>query len=232
MEPGVGAMQLVSNAPWIPAWGIGYRVGIDGISLVMVLLTTVLMPLSVLASWRYITTRERGFYALMLTLLTGLVGVFIALDMFLFYVFFELMLIPMYFIIGIWGGTNRLYAAIKFFIYTMAGSLLMLVAIVVLVWKVQSATGAAVVLLRPPAGARQRGRLRRALAVRGVRAGLRDQGADLPVPHLAARRPRRGADRRQRAAGGRHAQDRDLRLPALRQCRSSPRWRSVRRSAP
>ena len=78
--------------------------GIDGISLVMVLLTTVLMPLSVLASWRYITTRERGFYALMLTLLTGLVGVFIALDLFLFYVFFEVMLIPMYFIIGIWGG--------------------------------------------------------------------------------------------------------------------------------
>jgi NADH-quinone oxidoreductase subunit M len=141
LEPGVGAMQLVSNTPWIPAWGIGYRVGIDGISLVMVLLTTVLMPLSVLASWHYITTRERGFYALMLTLLAGLVGVFLAQDMFLFYVFFELMLVPMYFIIGIWGGTNRLYAAIKFFIYTMVGSFLMLVAIVVLVWKVQSATG-------------------------------------------------------------------------------------------
>src|SRR5882672_2189828 len=141
LAPGVGSMQLVSNFPWIPAWGIGYRVGIDGISLVMVLLTTVLMPLSVLASWRYITTRERGFYALMLTLLAGLVGVFIALDMFLFYVFFELMLVPMYFIIGIWGGTNRLYAAIKFFIYTMVGSFLMLVAIIVLVWKVQSATG-------------------------------------------------------------------------------------------
>jgi NADH-quinone oxidoreductase subunit M len=141
LDPGQGAMQLVTEAPWISAWGIGYRVGIDGISLVMVLLTTALMPLSVLASWRYITTRERGFYALMLTLLTGLVGVFIALDLFLFYVFFEVMLIPMYFIIGIWGGTNRLYAAIKFFIYTMAGSLLMLVAIVVMVWKVQSATG-------------------------------------------------------------------------------------------
>ena len=141
LEPGQGELQLVSNTPWIASWGISYRVGIDGISLVMVLLTTVLMPLSVLASWDYITTRQRGFYALMLTLLTGLIGVFIALDMFLFYVFFELMLIPMYFIIGIWGGTNRLYAAIKFFIYTMTGSLLMLVAIVVLVWKVQTATG-------------------------------------------------------------------------------------------
>jgi NADH-quinone oxidoreductase subunit M len=141
LEPGVGTLQLVSNTPWIPQWGIGYRVGIDGISLVMVLLTTLMMPLSVLGSWRYITKQERGFYALMLTLLTGLVGVFIALDLFVFYVFFEVMLIPMYFIIGIWGGTNRLYAAIKFFIYTMAGSLLMLVAIVALVWRIQVATG-------------------------------------------------------------------------------------------
>jgi len=134
-------MQLVSSAPWIPRWGISYRVGIDGISLFMVLLTTVMMPLSVLASWSSITRRERAFYALMLTLLTGLVGVFIALDLFLFYVFFEIMLIPMYFIIGIWGGTNRLYAAIKFFIYTMAGSLLMLVAIVVMAWKISGVTG-------------------------------------------------------------------------------------------
>ena len=136
-----GGMQMVSSAPWIPRWGINYQVGIDGISLFMVLLTTVMMPLSVLASWTSITRRERAFYALMLTLLTGLIGVFIALDLFVFYVFFEVMLIPMYFIIGIWGGANRLYAAIKFFIYTMAGSLLMLVAIVVMAWKVGNATG-------------------------------------------------------------------------------------------
>ena len=141
LDPGRGALQLLSNTPWIPGWGISYRVGIDGISMVMVLLTTALMPLSVLGSWNYITRQERGFYALMLALLTGLVGVFIALDLFVFYIFFEVMLIPMYFIIGIWGGANRLYAAIKFFIYTMAGSLLMLVAIVVLVWKIQSVTG-------------------------------------------------------------------------------------------
>src|SRR5512147_3021552 len=86
LEPRNGALQLIANVPWIPDWGISYRVGLDGISLVMVLLTTALMPLSVLASWRYITTRERGFYALMLTLLTGMVGVFLALDLFLFYV--------------------------------------------------------------------------------------------------------------------------------------------------
>src|SRR6476659_4311214 len=134
-------MQRVSSTPWIPRWGISYQVGIDGISLFMVLLTTVMMPLSVLASWTSITRRERAFYALMLALLTGLVGVFIALDLFLFYVFFEVMLIPMYFIIGIWGGANRLYAAIKFFIYTMAGSLLMLVAIVVMAWKIAASTG-------------------------------------------------------------------------------------------
>jgi NADH-quinone oxidoreductase subunit M len=141
LDPAQGSMQLVSATPWIPGWGISYRVGIDGIALVMVLLTTALMPLSVLGSWNYITRQERGFYALMLTLLTGLVGVFIALDLFVFYIFFEVMLIPMYFIIGIWGGANRLYAAIKFFIYTMAGSLLMLVAIVVMVWQVQRVTG-------------------------------------------------------------------------------------------
>jgi NADH-quinone oxidoreductase subunit M len=141
VQPNMSGMQLESTAPWIPRWGISYRVGIDGISLFMVLLTTVMMPLSVLASWSSITKKERAFYALMLTLLTGLVGVFISLDLFLFYVFFEVMLIPMYFIIGIWGGTNRLYAAIKFFIYTMAGSLLMLVAIVILAWKVAGASG-------------------------------------------------------------------------------------------
>ena len=141
LDPSRGTLQLVSNAPWIPDWGIAYRVGIDGISLVMVLLTTLLMPISVLGSWQNITRQERGFYALMLALLTGLVGVFIALDLFVFYVFFEVMLIPMYFIIGIWGGANRLYAAIKFFIYTMAGSLLMLVAIVALVWRVRAVTG-------------------------------------------------------------------------------------------
>src|SRR3954468_9771856 len=140
-DPEQGGMQLVSGAPWIPRWGISYQVGIDGISLFMVLLTTAIMPLSVLASWRQIERKERAFYALMLALLTGLIGVFIALDLFVFYVFFEVMLIPMYFIIGIWGGANRLYAAIKFFIYTMAGSLLMLVAIVVMVSKIAAATG-------------------------------------------------------------------------------------------
>jgi NADH-quinone oxidoreductase subunit M len=134
-------MQFKLTFPWLPQWGINYTVGIDGISLFMVLLSTGLMALSVLGSFSYITQRERGYYALLLTLLAGMIGVFVALDLFLFYVFWELMLIPMYFIIGIWGGGNRLYAAIKFFIYTMAGSFLMLVAILVLVWQTGTTTG-------------------------------------------------------------------------------------------
>ncbi|MEO8032222.1 MAG: NADH-quinone oxidoreductase subunit M [Gemmatimonadota bacterium] len=137
----VPGMQFVLVAPWLPEWGVTFRVGLDGISLFMVLLSTGLLPLSVLGSWDYIHEREAGFYAMLLVLLTGMLGVFLALDLFVFYVFWEAMLIPMYFIIGIWGGSNRLYAAIKFFIYTFFGSLLMLVAILVMVWQVYRVTG-------------------------------------------------------------------------------------------
>jgi NADH-quinone oxidoreductase subunit M len=140
-NPGDPAMQLGVTGPWLPRWGINYTLGLDGISLFMVLLTTGITPLAVLSSFHYISQREKLYYGLLLTLLTGMLGVFLALDMFLFYVFWELMLIPMYFIIGIWGGRNRLYAAIKFFIYTMAGSLLMLVAILVMMFQVAKTTG-------------------------------------------------------------------------------------------
>jgi len=136
-----GGVQFMLDAPWIPNWGIHYTVGVDGISLFMVLLTTFLVPLSVLGSYSYITTRERGFYSLLLVLTSGMIGVFVSLDLFLFYVMWELMLIPMYFIIGVWGGERRLYAAIKFFIYTFFGSLLMLAAILVLVHVVGQRTG-------------------------------------------------------------------------------------------
>src|SRR5256885_2156801 len=134
-------MQFTQVFAWIPGWGIHYRVGVDGISLFLVLLTTFLTPLSVLGSYQYITKRERAFYALLLALTTGMIGVFVSLDLFLFYVMWEVMLIPMYFLIGVWGGENRLYAAIKFFIYTMFGSLLMLVAILGLVFAVAAKTG-------------------------------------------------------------------------------------------
>src|SRR3989454_9764352 len=134
-------MQFQQVFAWIPTWGIPYRVGVGGISLFLVLLTTFLTPLSVLGSYQYITKRERGFYALLLVLTTGMLGVFVSLDLFLFYVMWEVMLIPMYFLIGVWGGDNRLYAAIKFFIYTFFGSLLMLVAILVLYLHAGRATG-------------------------------------------------------------------------------------------
>ena len=136
-----GGMQCRLDVPWMPAWGIHYSVGVDGISLFLVLLTTFLVPLSVLGSYGSITTRERAYYALLLVLTSGMIGVFVALDLFLFYVMWEVMLIPMYFIIGVWGGQGRLYAALKFFIYTMLGSVLMLVAIVALVLLVGRRTG-------------------------------------------------------------------------------------------
>jgi len=134
-------MQFTEFASWIPAFGIDYRLGIDGISLFMVLLTTFLTPIIILASWKGITKNVKGFMISMLILESGIIGVFVSLDLFLFYVFWEVMLIPMYFIIGIWGGENRIYAAIKFFIYTIVGSLFMLVAILVLYFYHGGLTG-------------------------------------------------------------------------------------------
>ncbi len=134
-------MQFVEQYAWIPTLDVSYHLGIDGISLLLVVLTTFLTPIALLASWDSITTRLKGFVALMLLLEVGTLGVFLSLDMFLFYVFWEFMLIPMYFIIGIWGGAERVYAAIKFFLFTMAGSLLMLVAIIWLGYYASTRTG-------------------------------------------------------------------------------------------
>jgi NADH-quinone oxidoreductase subunit M len=134
-------MQFSTAIPWIPQWGIGYRVGLDGISILLVLLTTFLWPITILGSYKYIARRERAFYAMMLLLLTGVIGVFAAADLFLFFMFWEIMLVPMYFIIGIWGGERRVYAAIKFFLYTAFGSLLMLVGILYLFFKYKSLAG-------------------------------------------------------------------------------------------
>ena len=125
-------MQFTEHVAWITAPPIYYNLGLDGISLPLVLMTAGIMPLCVLASWNAITTSRRGFMAVLLIMETAMVVVFVALDFVLFYVFWEAMLIPMYLLIGVWGGTNRLYAAIKFFLYTLAGSVLLLVAILVL----------------------------------------------------------------------------------------------------
>ena len=127
-----GHWQFAVNVPWIPSWGVRFAIGIDGMALMMILLTTFIMLLASLGSWTYIRTRTHSFYALMLVLTTGMLGVFMSLDLFLFYVMWEVMLVPMYFIIGIWGGERRLYASLKFFIYTMVGSMLMLAAVVYL----------------------------------------------------------------------------------------------------
>lgn len=128
-----GRPQMAEVLAWFPdAIDIKYFVGIDGLNLLLVLLTTLLGPIVVLASWTYIHSNQKGYYVLLLILQTGVTGVFTSFDLILFYVFFELTLIPMYFIIGIWGGERRVYAAVKFVIYTMVGSLLMLVAILYL----------------------------------------------------------------------------------------------------
>ncbi|UCC40419.1 MAG: NADH-quinone oxidoreductase subunit M, partial [Candidatus Aminicenantes bacterium] len=132
--------QFVEKEAWI-GYGINYHIGIDGISLFMVLLTTFLMPIAILSSWTYIQKRVKEYMIFMLILETGIIGVFVSLNLFLFYVFWEAMLIPMYFLIGIWGGKRRIYATVKFVLFTMLGSLLMLVAIFFLYSTYYKATG-------------------------------------------------------------------------------------------
>ncbi len=140
-DPAGAEYQLVERAPWIGAFGIEYHLGVDGVSVLLSLLTVLLMPLAVLGSWRYIDRHVKEFHILLLVLTTGMLGVFFALDMFVFYVFWEVMLVPMYFIIGIWGGKERIYAAVKFFLYTFLGGLFMLVGIVALYFFHEQATG-------------------------------------------------------------------------------------------
>jgi len=140
-DRGSSDFQFMVNAPWIDSLGISYSMGVDGISLFLVLLTTVLTPLAVLASWS-IVNRVKEFFLFLLLLETGMIGVFASLDLFLFYVFWEVMLVPMYFLIGVWGGERRIYAAMKFVLYTMIGSVLMLVAIIALYFLHGNATGA------------------------------------------------------------------------------------------
>ena len=140
-DPTVTGFQHVQYVPWIEDYGVQYFVGIDGISLLLVLLTTFLMPLVLLSSWTEISRSVRSYVFFMLALETGMLGTFVALNVFQFYVFWEAMLIPMYFIIGIWGGPRRVYAAMKFFLFTMVGSLLMLLAILVVYYLSYEQTG-------------------------------------------------------------------------------------------
>jgi NADH-quinone oxidoreductase subunit M len=131
-DPAGSEFQFREDLPWIDAFGMRYTLGVDGLSVVMVLLTTILSVVSIFYSWDPIRTRVKEYYISLLVLMTGMLGVFVALDLFLFYVFWEISLIPMYVIIGVWGGPRRIYATVKFVLYTLVGSLLMLVAILAL----------------------------------------------------------------------------------------------------
>jgi NADH-quinone oxidoreductase subunit M len=131
-QPG---FQFQEQTNWIPTIGAHYHIGLDGISLLLVMLTTVMGPIAILSSWNAIQDRIKEYYAMFLLLQVGMIGVFLSLDFFLFYIFWELVLVPMYFIIGVWGGPRKLYAAIKFFLYTLAGSVLMLLGILTLYFQ-------------------------------------------------------------------------------------------------
>jgi NADH-quinone oxidoreductase subunit M len=134
-------MQFEIQAPWLPSLGISYHIGLDGISLFLVALVTFIMPITVLGCFGSVQERVKEFFVCLLFLETAMLGAFVALDLFLFYIFWEAMLIPMYFMIGIWGGERKVYATVKFFIYTMVGSLLMLVAILYVVFQSKAQTG-------------------------------------------------------------------------------------------
>src|SRR2546427_806250 len=139
-KPEWGGFTLEENATWIPSIGARYHLGIDGISLLLVMLTTFLGMIAILSSWSAIKQRQKEYYILLLLLQTGMLGVFVSLDFFLFYVFWEVMLVPMYFLIGVWGSDRRLYAAIKFFLYTLAGSVVMLLGILAIYFKAGGTT--------------------------------------------------------------------------------------------
>ena len=178
--------QLVERYSWLPDFGISYHVGVDGISLLLIVLTTFLTPIALLCSWESVEKRVKEFSFFMLALEAAMIGVFMSLDLFLFYIFWDAMLIPMYFLIGIWGYERRIYASIKFLLYTMAGSVLMLIAIIWLAYEHQRLTGVPsfdlvdLMKMGMPVWETQ------IVSVPGVRRGVCHQGAAVPVPHLAA----------------------------------------------
>jgi NADH-quinone oxidoreductase subunit M len=128
-DSALGGMQFLEDHQWVPVIGARYQMGADGVAVLLIVLTTLLGVIAALSSWKFIEKREKEYYVLLLLLQTAVVGVFTSMDLFLFYLFFEVSLVPMYFLIGIWGGENRLYAAIKFFLYTLVGSVLMLLGV-------------------------------------------------------------------------------------------------------
>ena len=138
-DRGIGGMQFLEDYKWIPVIGARYQMGADGVAVLLIVLTTLLGVIASLSSWKYIEKREKEYYVLLLLLQTAVIGVFASMDLFLFYLFFEVSLVPMYFLIGIWGGENRLYAAIKFFLYTLVGSVVMLLGVLKMYFLTQDA---------------------------------------------------------------------------------------------
>src|SRR6185369_8239395 len=141
-NPSNAGFQFVERAAWIPSVGADYFLGVDGFSALLILLTTLMGAIAVLSSWTAITERVKEYYIFLLVLQTGMLGAFMSLDFLLFFLFWEVMLVPMYFLIGIWGSANRLYSAIKFFLYTLVGSVVMLLGILALYFYNHSASGA------------------------------------------------------------------------------------------
>ena len=194
--------------------------GIDGISFLLIMLTTLLGWISILSSWTAIENRVKEYYVWFLVLQTGMLGVFMALDFFLFFVFWEAMLVPMYLLIGIWGGPRKLYAAIKFFLYTLAGSVLMLLGILFLYFHHHTVTGVytfslAALYTDGSEDLPDYGPYAATLAVPELLPRLCHQGPDVPVPHVAARRARGSAYSGFGHSGGRPAEDGHVRLHPL-----------------
>ena len=213
-------MQFVERGEWIPRFDIHYFLGVDGISMLFVLLNSLMTLIVVWAGWEVIESRVAQYMAAFL-IQSGLInGAFAALDGILFYMFFEAMLIPMYLIIGVWGGPNRVYAAIKFFLYTLLGSLLMLVALIYL-YNVSDTFSIIEWYQRAARAQRPAPAVRRFLPV------VLRQGADVAGAHLAAGRARRGADRRL-GASSRRSRSRSARTASsASSCRSCPTRRAT-----
>ena len=214
-NPDKDGFQFVEHAAWLPELGVAYHVGVDGISVLFILLTTLLVPICIVASWTTVVERVRSWMVAFLAMEALMIGVFVARDALLFYVFFEAILIPMFLIIGIWGGERRVHAAFKFVLYTLAGSVLFLIAILTLA-SLAGSTDMDLLEHTPIAIDAQRWIWIAMFASFAVKVPM------LAAAHLAARRPRPGADRRVGHPGGRPPEARRLWGFSAFRCRCCP----------
>ena len=207
-DTGEAGFQFVEETPWLPDYGVGYKMGVDGISVLFVLLSTLLTPICILASWDSITRSVREYMLTFLILETMMVGMFCALDFVVFYIFFEGVLIPMFLIIGVWGGPRRVYSAFKFFLFTLTGSVLMLLALLAM-WFQAGTTDIAVLLTTPMPPGMQNWLFLAFFASFAVKVPMWPVHTWLPDAHVEA--PTAGLGH----PGRRAAEDGRLRFPAL-----------------